>query len=263
MKISMKNGNPGLSMLGAAFVRLTNGTVEALLSAADTVRTATDIVLSVQHQDETGAPLKSLSSLAQAGFVRLTNGTIEALLSVANTPRTVADVVLATQNIGADGNASPSGYNAAAAQYVQGANFGLPSGEETFGDPAAAPPHSDPFTGDVLAAAAQAEALAIAAPAAGKVWQRLQVFVRWDAAPAAPVAGTPDAVVVIYWYDGAIWNVLGHWPIKYLDGTSAVQDMRDFSDYSEMPLPARAVSFAVGVAGYVDGDFFIDLEAVA
>lgn len=163
----------------------------------------------------------------------------------------------------ATGQAYPSGATAASAQYVQGANFGLPSGVMTFGDPAASPAHSDPFTADVNAAAAQAESISLSAPATGKVWQRLQVFVRWDAAPSSPVAGTPDAVVVIYWQDGSTWNVLGHWPVKYIDGSSAVADMQTFSDFSEMPFPARAVEFAVGVAGYVDGDIYVDLEAVA
>jgi len=137
---------------------------------------------------------------------------------------------------------------------AQEANFAVVSGVNTFGAP---------FTANVNAATAQAAALAVPAPAEDKVWQRLQLFVRWTVAPAAPVVGTPDAVVVIYWYDDTRWNVLGHWPIKYLDGSSAVQDMRDYSDYSEMPFPARATKFAVGVAGYVDGTFYVDLEAVA
>jgi hypothetical protein len=134
------------------------------------------------------------------------------------------------------------------------ANFAVSSGVKTFGSP---------FSGDVNAATAQAALQPIAAPATGKIWQRLQMFIRWTTAPVAPVAGTPDAIVVIYWYDGTSWHTFGHWPAKYIDGSSSVADMQTFSDYSELPFPARATRWAVGVAGYVDGEFYVDLEAAA
>jgi len=134
------------------------------------------------------------------------------------------------------------------------ANYAVSSGLKTFGAP---------FTGNVNAATAQAASQLIAAPATSKVWQRLQMFVRWTVAPAAPVAGTPDAKVVIYWYDGSTWHTFGYWPIKYIDGSSSVTDMQTFSDYSELPYPARAAQWAVGVVGYVDGTFYVDLEALA
>ncbi|MCP4573221.1 MAG: hypothetical protein GY838_12780 [bacterium] len=119
MRIWQRRGKAGGSAAGAIWVKITNGVVNALLSAADTARATTDIVLSTQHLDETGAPLKSLASLAQAGFVRLSNGTIEALLSAANTARSATDVVLSTQHLGSDGQAQPSGADADAPVFMQ------------------------------------------------------------------------------------------------------------------------------------------------
>ena len=145
------------------------------------------------------------------------------------------------------------GGSAAAAQYVQGANYMDASGVKSFGE----------FTGNVDASTAQGAAQAIAVPATGKAWQRIQGFIRWSAAPSSPVTGTPDAVAVIYWYDGSNWQEPLFWPIKYLDGSEPVDDLQNFSAYFEFPFPARATQFAVGVVGYVGGDFYIDLEAVA
>jgi len=134
------------------------------------------------------------------------------------------------------------------------ANYAVPSGVRTFGAP---------FSANVNAATAQAAAQVLLPPDSDHTWQRLQMFIRWTVAPAAPVAGTPDAVVVLYWFNNSAWRVLGRWPIKYIDSSSSVADMQTFADYAETPFPGGAVQLAVGVAGYVDGTFYVDLEAVA
>lgn len=162
--------------------------------------------------------------------------------------------------LGKDGVATPSGASAATAGYVQGANFAAASPLMTFGDPAASPAHDDPFSGNVNAAAAQGEKIAIAAPATGKFWQTLQVALRWTSAPAAPVVGTPDMFLVIYWETAEGWNEI-RWPAKYLDDSSAVDDMRNFSNFTSFDFPIGATAFAIGVAGYVDGELYADLRA--
>lgn len=216
-----------------------------LTKAYDAAIAAKEQVLRVQVIDAAGAALSAL------------------VTSAANAARTTASLVLPVQHIDAAGKVLPAGDDPSRAVYVQGANFAAASGVKVFGDPTASPAHSDPFSGDVLAAAAQGEAIAMTAPTSGKAWARLQLFLRWTSAPAAPVAGTPDAIVILYWHDGASWHILGHWPAKYIDDSTSAADMQAFSNYSEQPFPARATKFAVGVAGYVDGEFHVDIEGVA
>lgn len=205
---------------------------------------------------------KGIISAATATFVRLTNGTIEALLSAANAARADTDVVLEVQHLDADGKVQPAGADAASAAFVQGANYAEPSAATVFGDPAAVPAHSTAFAGNVLEAAAQAEAVALAVPATGKEWQTLQIQLRWTVVPPAPVAGTPDLFIAIYWQVGAEWHRI-YWPAKHLTDTDSVDDMRQFSDFTSLDFPLGATAFAVGVAGYVGGELFVDMRAKA
>lgn len=160
------------------------------------------------------------------------------------------------------GLSGASGGDNSSTVYAQGVNFGTPSALLTFGDPAAMPPHSTAIAGDILAAAAQAEALGLAGPAGGKVWQKLQIMLRWTVAPAAPVPGAIDMLILVYWTDGVVWHSIHH-PAKYIDDLSTVADMQTFTDFTTVEFPTDAIAFAVGCAGYVDGELFVDLIAKA
>jgi len=97
------------SLATAGFIRLSNGTIEALLSAANTARAATDNVLSVQHLDASGAVPPAGDAVGNAPFSKLTDGTNTAAMDPADTARTTATVVQATQNVDATGKVSPAG----------------------------------------------------------------------------------------------------------------------------------------------------------
>jgi hypothetical protein len=68
--------------------------------------------------------------------------------------------------------------------------------------------------------------------------------------------------VVLYWSDGTTWDRV-YWPIKHLDDASAMDDLRGFTDLMEIAFPATAIEFAIGCAGYVGGEVYVDVTAKA
>ena len=93
----------------ALWTKLTNGTVDALLKAADAAATATSVVLGVQHIDDAGAVQPAGDTMARGIFARLTNGTLEALLKAANAAGAVDSTVLGVQHIDDTGAVQPAG----------------------------------------------------------------------------------------------------------------------------------------------------------
>lgn len=101
--------------LGA--VKLEDGATanRALIRDADVAANLADHVLVTQTQDQAGGIQPAGDVVGRAIFTSLTDGTNTAAIDPADTARTTATVVQAAQLVGADGNATPSGFDADAA----------------------------------------------------------------------------------------------------------------------------------------------------